>query len=364
MAEEKIHDSKIMIFTGAGASAALDMPTTAQFIEKLNSRWKNLKSILSIYQEHHKLSQVSTNKKNPIDSEYLRDWLFELKKSGKSIQDLSQFQPINTNIGVITNAVPFVDSLIKDFDLFTRGCYTEIDPNKAFRHYEPLLQWLEQGQFSYVPIFTTNYDLVFESLKDCPECRWHIETGAKQGGTRVSLDFKQYDQLSTNKNTITVYKLHGSTDWWLNQKNGQIIQVPVDNTPPPNCRDLMIYPTRSKFEQIKEKPFAFYYGRLNSYLSSQVTKICIVIGYSFRDQFINEEFAIAIKNGLSLIVIDKNMKKQQLEDEFMRYKLENYIFDNVKIINLGFGDWSLKPPLSEVFKNELTKAIKSLNTNI
>jgi len=80
----------------------------------------------------------------------------------------------------------------------------------------------------------------------------------------------------------------------------------------------MIYPTREKFEQMKEKPFSFYYDRLKSVLSSNAISVCIAIGYSFRDRFINEMFVESLKNGLKLVIFDKALKQKQLLNEFAK----------------------------------------------
>lgn len=350
---EETFNSRVIVFVGAGASAELGMPTTSQFIELLSQHWTNLSALLDAYRKYSKSASPFDKTQPAIDSEYLRDWLLELRRSAESIQVLSQHEPFKTSVSRTDHAVQFIDKILADFDLFTRNCYKDPNPDKAYQHYLPLLDWLRSNEINVVPLFTTNYDLVFESMQDCEKCKWHIETGMHKTGRRVVLDTKLYDQFNSNLPTLIIYKLHGSTDWWMNNDNNQIQQIPLDHKAPENCRDLLIYPTRSKFEKVKEKPFSFYYERLKAHLSSEGIRACIAIGYSFRDEFINSIFVESLRKGLKLIIIDKSMKQQQLMTEFSSYELDSSIIDNIRIHNLEFGNWQHYPNNKVIFSQIL-----------
>ncbi|MDD5082473.1 MAG: hypothetical protein PHU08_03770 [Dehalococcoidales bacterium] len=217
MKNEKLSEHKLIVFVGAGASAGLGMPTTLQFIGLLRQHWgvNDTQVILDAYKKfYNSKNEVGLNKSQPlVDSEYLRDWFLELHRSAESIQVLP---PIKSDVNMTKaprpqTAVLFIDSILADFDSFTRTAYKDVAPEKAYEHYAPLLEGLSLNNIDVVPIFTTNYDLVFESMQDCARCSWHIETGMKKTGRRVILDTKLYDQVGSNPR-ILIYKLHGSTD--------------------------------------------------------------------------------------------------------------------------------------------------------
>ncbi|MFH0769465.1 MAG: SIR2 family protein [Chloroflexota bacterium] len=364
MKNEKLSGHKLIVFVGAGASAGLGMPTTFQFIELLKQHWgqSDFKTILDAYNKFSNSKNAGgLNRSQPIvDSEYLRDWFLELRRSAESIQVLPQIKSnvVMTKATRPQTAVLFIDSILADFDSFTRSVYQDVIPEKAYQHYVPLLKGLSSKNINAIPIFTTNYDLVFESMQDCTKCSWNIETGMKKTGRRVVLDTKLYDQVGSNPK-ILLYKLHGSTDWWMNKESGEIQQIPLDHKAPENCRDLLIYPTREKFEQMKEKPFSFYYDRLKTDLSSEAIRMCIAIGYSFRDKFINNMFLEALKKGLRLVVFDKSIKQRQLLNEFETGEVANSnVSGNIHIHNIDFGNWQRESSkFSQILNEEISMTL-------
>jgi hypothetical protein len=349
---------KAILFVGAGASAGLDMPTTQQFIEKLRQRWQNMESVLKNFRKYHQADKTKQQKQETIDSEYLRDWLIELRKSAVSIQNLSQNEPFKTNVSRTEHAEKFINAIIENFDAFTRDCYTEVNPDKAYQHYKPLLSVFERNERIDIPVFTTNYDLVFESMEDSELCEWHIETGMHQTGRRVLFDNKIFQQkYSGNSNRLLIYKLHGSTDWWINKDTRKIQQIPLDHQAPKNCLELLIYPTREKFEKINEKPFSYNYDKLRKYFTSQGMKVCIVIGYSFRDRFINDIFYDCLKQNLKLLIFDNNLKEGQFYELLTNKGDKELLKDNIQIHNLEFGNWPGNPnkvrQMHQIIENSL-----------
>lgn len=361
MQNKKTYNSQVIIFAGAGASAALGMPTTLQFIELLKQHWANINPLLETYRKA-KSSDGPTKRQPMIDSEYLRDWLLELRTSAESIQAISKYELFKTNVPKTQDAVKLMDAILVDFDSFTRSCYIDVNSTVAYQHYLPLLEGLRSNNIDTVPLFTTNYDLIFESMQDCAECKWHIETGMRKTGRHVILDTNLYDQVTTNLAKLLIYKLHGSTDWWMNKDTNEIHQIPLDHKASENYRDLMIYPTRSKFEKVHEMPYSFFYKEFDNQLLSEKLSLCIAIGYSFRDLAINETFAVALRNGLRLLIFDKNININQLMNEFSSSGLNHSLMENnIHIFNRDFGNWQGNPKnrtvFSNILKEELSKAL-------
>lgn len=116
---------------------------------------------------------------------------------------------------------------------------------------------------------------------------------------------------------------------------------------------MIICPTREKFQQTNDPPFSLLYGTLKQNLTSRILRLCIVIGYSFRDEIINQIFRTAIKRGLKLLVIDNNAKaanKNLLEVFNTKYVRVPWRVEEIK-----FGNWvaPYKERLAKVLDEEL-----------
>lgn len=338
MKNDDTHNSKLIIFTGAGASAALKLPTTPEFAKQLARQPQSEPSLLTVYRTNMSQTKGISEKEVPIDSEYIRDWLENMKVMAKSIEDLSPAMKrlIQPKAQAPSHVVSSVHSLLDWFDFQITNTYgQQFNARTAYKHYSPLLNILKQYDGNEaIPLFTTNYDLIFESMKDYKPDEWNIVTGMRQTGLgKLILDTKTFNKASQVRRLL-VYKLHGSSDWWENPENGDIEQVQRGFQTPKDYKRSLIYPTRRKFGQTKEYPFLFFYQRLKAHLFHKGIHACIVIGYSFRDEPINEIFVESLKNGLKLIIIDRDMK--QVVDEFLPYT------NNIRIHNLEFGNWESK----------------------
>lgn len=332
------YKSNLIVFAGAGASAGLGMPTTPEFVELLGEEWPQISQLLKQYREYIKDIGESKNVNEPIDAEELRDWLIHLEQEAKYTEYLLKHQPFETKVPNTSSASQFLSAVLRDFDSKIRRTYGTVNPGRANTHYSEFFKLLAQFGTDLVPFFTTNYDLVIESLEEYEGFRWDIETGMGKKGTNVVLNTQRFEKVTSGQPTILLFKLHGSTDWWRNKQTEQIVQVSFDISPPSHYSDLLIYPTRDKFNQVTEQPFSFFYNMLESFLSSEQLRLCIAIGYSFRDRVVNEKFSAALKGGLRLLILDPNMKKAQLKQAFDMPEIDNQI----RIENVRFGDWS--PP--------------------
>jgi hypothetical protein len=346
--------SNVIVFAGAGASAGLGMPTTPEFVESLREKWHQIDRLLEQYRKYREDAGSPKKVNEPIDAEELRDWLINLGQVAKYTEYLLQHQPYNTKVSNTSYASQFLTVVLKEFDSIIRKTYGTVHPGRANTHYSEFFRLLAQFGTDLVPFFTTNYDLVLESLAEYKGFERVIETGMVIRGTNVVLDTQRFEKVTSGQPTILLFKLHGSTDWWKNTQTGQIAQVSFGISPPNQYSDLLIYPTREKFKQVSEQPFSFFYDVLEGFLSSKTLRLCIAIGYSFRDKIINEKFRPALEGGLRLLILDPNMKKAQLKQTFDMLEID----DQIRIENIHFGDWS--PPrrnrLAEVLGEELGKA--------
>ena len=181
MESNKTYNNRVIVFTGAGASAALGLPTTPAFVKQLEEQLPDGRLLLKVYSANVSQVKEITRGEVPTDSEYIRDWLENMKIMAKSIEDLSPvMRGINpTKAPTPSNVLAPVDNLLAKFDsLITKTYGKQPQPKLAYEHYSPLLDILKQHDgIEVVPLFTTNYDLVFECMKDYELNEWNVVTG-------------------------------------------------------------------------------------------------------------------------------------------------------------------------------------------
>ncbi len=343
---------RVMVFAGAGASAGLHMPTTPGFVSLLRKQWRDCNPLLERYQKYRKEIDPIKTSRDPIDAEELRDWLIYLERIGEDLDFLCGHHPFNANKKYPAETHTFLSEVRKEFDDLIRTTYGEVNPHKAHSHYAWFFNSLFQHTTSPISFFTTNYDLALESLAKYPRINWHIETGKTVLGTSMTLDLTKFQyEVSTNP-TINVFKLHGSTDWWRNTETKEIECMRFGIKPPPEYEELLIYPTRDKFEQVNEPPFSSLYNILRSHLDHKNLSLCIVIGYSFRDVRINEIFMPMMQRGLRMLILDNNARaiKNHVTQIFNLSKASQQL--HIEEIDFG-GNTNNKANLANIFEQEL-----------
>ena len=191
-------------------------------------------------------------------------------------------------------------------------------------------------------VYTTNYDRVIEEFCARSEGVQLVDGFTIDSKSRRILwNPRVFDEAGPqNKNTLKLFKLHGSLNW-LQSEYGieQVMTESMLNEPTPVYkRNLLIYPGSKNAPE--EEPFRTVYDRFET----QMREIdrCLVIGYSFRDPYLNRIFRDFIRTGRSqLLVMSANCKltvaKSLLEVD--QEGLAKYIEgNNFSPIPCHFGD--------------------------
>jgi len=292
MLNKLIYKQPVMVFLGAGASAPLGMKTTLQFMTSvLTERGINSNLISEI------ITSVTPSEEldKKVDIEAVLDYLEKLIEAREACQKL---------LGVLPSSFDEIIKLRDQIEDLVVTHYSEIDAPKAFKHYEPLFE--ELAPFYSVPVFTTNYDLSIEKAYEHPRAQFQLIDGFKK--TRRTIP--HWSQVEYNnykprrRKEIILFKLHGSVDW-VRAPHGELQRVGAGERNPGNLKTVLVYPTRTK-KEIHEEPFRINYDYLLACLAH--TKLCLVIGFSFRDQEISEHFraAAGINQELMLLIADTN----------------------------------------------------------
>jgi len=194
--------------------------------------------------------------------------------------------------------------------------YSGIDPNSVVRVFRDFLALLvDSNRPTHLPVFTTNYDTAIEEFVDASGEGFDLVDGFSPGSRREwspDTTLHQYSAASTATRTLLLFKLHGSSTWRVRKNTRQFTKESIaepasDHSPYENA---LVWPGLTK--AINKGPYQTNYAYLEACLGN--AELCIVIGFSFRDEVIRTYFRNALNtNGaLQLAIIDP--KVQQVVD--------------------------------------------------
>lgn len=276
--------SPVLLFLGAGASAAAGKPTMVQFVENLQrslrmdcggqllhllraARGPDLENILGDLEMFLNLPYLAAFQCNP-------EYATAEAGTGRAV-------PITiakAEAALLRSALRH--EIVRE--------YRSIDHDAIVAAYEPLLDLV----FSYVdpavhclPIFTTNYDLAIETLCETVGSKYELEDGLELDPISKTAFWNrsQFDlyRLGYGRRHLVQFKLHGSVDWIRSAKSGRIVRAPAmyDGLDSDEYQNAIIYPAGNKLANRDPYFSAYeYFARC-----CEQTEVLIVIGYSFRD---------------------------------------------------------------------------------
>lgn len=223
---------------------------------------------------------------------------------------------------------------------------------------------------SRLKLFTTNYDLCFETAagkQGMVVLDGFSFTQPRQFDPRFFLyDIVRRpttgDEVGTPlEGVFHMYKLHGSVNWSKMAEN----EVEVESNPAPDSACL-IYPAKGKYQQSYVQPHLELVSQYFSVLREPNTCL-IVVGFGFNDDHLAEPILAAVRTNphLRLIIVNPSA-----DDVTARPKEDNKYWktlfqlakqgEDVWLINANFGDFAeLIPDLKSLTPAQrLTREIK------
>lgn len=323
-----------LLFLGAGASKAFglpDMKDLTKFV--INELKKENKSSYIIDYITRRVEEMGL--KPDIEAvlsciDALRNPVEGIKKAGAYAGLISERR--NPNERIIGSKEEFeeLSTLIRDVIRKYCGFPPEEKINCLLETYNHLLGGFQISQNNYLDVYTTNYDLCFETY--CTEKGYELNNLSSKG----KLDLNRLNQ----KGFWNIIKLHGSSNWMLNNKNEIRILDRIPNSGERSLsgsmkEEVMIYPTTEKY--LSRDPYFSMITALRNDLikkeSDNQSNYIVIIGYSFRDIAINNSFIDAKKN------INFKNKKIYLIDTHPDDILENNVPQMNKIIEPVKGNF-------------------------
>jgi len=228
---------------------------------------------------------------------------------------------------------------------------------------------------SRLKLFTTNYDLCFETAagrQGLVALDGFSFTQPRQFDPRFFLyDIVRRPTTGDDVGTplegvFHIYKLHGSVNWSRKGDN----EIEVEPTPTPDSACL-IYPAKGKYQQSYVQPHLELVSQYFSVLREPNTCL-IVAGFGFNDDHLSEPILAAVRTNphLRLIIVNPSA-----DDITARRKEKNKYWEtlfslaeqgeDVWLINANFGDFAdLIPDLKSLTPAQrLTRDIKLVAGN-
>lgn len=329
------YSKNIGFFFGAGTSCALKIPNIAMLtagIEK-NLKADNLKNFKIIRDNLKKTLGRDVN-------------IEEILNHIRRIREITNEKPDQDFIKVSGEAAKELDKEICNqiYEIIeeAEGKADLTNPRKFFA-------WLNILNHEYSKeVFTTNYDLIIEkSLEQSQIPYFDGFVGSYEPFFWQESIEQPSGKTDMTRNWIRLWKIHGSLSWfWKEDKkdNSQkIIRIGKFDKAGTTDKELVIYPSKEKYDSSRKQPFISYFDRLKNFLSSGEL-LFIFTGFSFSDQHINEIIFNCLRqnNRLFCIVLcftDKEV--ENLHDLTKSSYMNLNVFGPKKaIVNGTLGDWT------------------------
>lgn len=335
----------VVLFLGAGASAPFDYPVMDKLKIMLSERISEGSSADLLYT----LSQLQ---RHDLDAETILqdiDTILSIPNQGlKKIFDtcyLYHIKDIGHNM-VSTKFDELIDSAKILRELIHESIFEIYQFTKERSHkltlYDQLFRILGEQEEHH--IYTTNYDRIIEQFSADFLDFELIDGFTRNHKMRRDLwDPKSFDRSYEGKNKlIKLFKLHGSLDWKRSEYGIERSSHEVRGIP--RTKDLLIYPASK--EPPSDPPFDSLYKRFGAEIS-EAKEPWLVIGFSFRDPYLNRFFLDYIESGRQPLIVMSN-DCENIATNLLRMKekeeLEPLITRKQIILiqcHFGEGDWNI-----------------------
>ncbi len=296
---------KIALFLGAGASAPLGKPTTIDFKKTLSSKIKP-DSISYWFVNHYGYN----------DAEEVLQGIREIKDFWEGYG--GQFLRHSHKLFVRDSEKKEIsfDDFVNDISTLERTIHDEVFEAYRWNHksesnltliYSEILPFLRESS-EKIMIFTTNYDRAIEEYCGKRDHTFRCMDGFlldKQSERFVWGEMRYAPSSEKNITNVFLHKLHGSLGWKEHVDSGTVnIERTSEESRPTdkNYRDsIIIFPTLTTKDRHQLEPFNHLREQFEGYMNK--ADVCIVIGFSFRDNHLKKIFRDFIAGEKKLIII-------------------------------------------------------------
>lgn len=284
--------SNIGFFFGAGTSCSFGLPN----IVGLTNDVKNMLSFdeQQDFETAAKSAELLTGI-SPTTIEGILNYL-------RQIRSITGDRPDRTHEGISGKTAQQLDVKIctSIFEAIkTKEQTADISELRRF------FSWLNTlNKSSTKEIYTANYDMLFERAM---EANYIPYFDGFVGAHEPFFCAESVDSFvlpsDMTANWIRLWKIHGSLNWEERRSSDypdkKIVRVGKISKPK---NELMIYPSREKYELSRKQPYIAYFDRLKTYLL-RGELLFLISGYSFGDQHINSTIFECLRQNARLYAV-------------------------------------------------------------
>jgi hypothetical protein len=334
------YSKNIGFFFGAGTSCALKIPNVEQLTTGIEDK------LVGDFKTNFALVKLDLKSSITTRNVNIEDILNQIRRIREITGDSTK-----AYIGVSGENAKLLDKEICTiiYDIIAeKEAVADIEQTKKFFAWLSLLN----RDFSK-EVFTTNYDLIIEKSLEASQIPYF---DGFVGSYEPFFWQESIDQFVTKndltQNWIRLWKIHGSLSWFWKEdpktKAQKIIRIGKIENIKKEENELVIYPSKEKYDSSKKQPFIAYFDRLKNYLLSGEL-LFIFTGYSFSDQHINEIIFNCLRQNnrlTALVFFFQDSEVESLHKQTSAYMNLNVFGPTKAIINGNLGEW-------EFFKTDL-----------
>lgn len=327
------YSKNIGFFFGAGTSCALKIPNVEQLTTGIEAKLTG-NFATNFGRVKTDLESIITDRK--VNIEDILNHIRRIRElTGESVKEYEGVS--GTNAKLLDKEIC---TIIYDI-VAEKEAVADIDNTKKFFAWLSLLN----RDFSK-EVFTTNYDLIIEKSLEASQIPYF---DGFVGSYEPFFWQESIDQFVTKndltQNWIRLWKIHGSLSWFWKEdpktKSQKVIRIgKIDNIKDEE-NELVIYPSKEKYDSSKKQPFIAYFDRLKNYLLNGEL-LFIFTGYSFSDQHINEIIFNCLRQNnrlTALVFFFQDAEVENLHKHTSSYMNLNVFGPTKAIINGNLGEW-------------------------
>ncbi len=328
------YSKRYSFFFGAGSSCALGVPNIAALTTMVEDELENnsLTHFKTIKED-----LISTYPNKTINIEDILNQLRQIRSITGEREDKTYLEISGLSAKNLDNEI-------------CKKIYTIISTSEAqvnLSNTKKFFAWLNMQNNNYSKeIFTSNYDLVIEkSLEEIKVPYFDGFVGSYEPFFWQESIEKFVNKSDLTQNWLRLWKIHGSLNWFWKEnaatdshsiiRGGKISNIENVGS------ELVIYPSREKYNSSKKQPFVAYFDRFKNVLLNGEL-LFIFTGYSFSDQHINEIVFNSLRQNNRLFVLVFFYKDDEVEN---LHKISSSYLNltalgpTKAIINGTLGEW-------------------------
>ena len=341
------YSKNIGFFFGAGTSTALGIPNISQLTKAIED------ALTDELSTNFKKIQSDLKTTYPAKDINIEDILNQLRR----IREITGEKIDKKYIEINGDSAKKLDIKICNE---IHKILSEKEKDANLQNTKKLMAWLNmQNRDFSKEIFTSNYDLIFEKSLEEIQIPYFDGFVGSYEPFFLSENVEQFvENDDITKPWIRLWKIHGSLSWFWKKDNTQnsyrIIRLGKIDKIKEDGNEIVIYPSKDKYDSSRKQPFIAYFDRLKNYLT-RGELLFIISGYSFSDQHINEVIFNSLRQNNRLHIIVFAYSDATIEE---LYKLSSSYFNigafgpKKGIINGNIIEWSFEE--SDLKINEQT----------